>query len=43
VQQMLVDKDEHNDWVVEFTVNLAESRKTGEPHLSLVRIGTLVR
>ncbi len=43
VQQMLVDKDEHNDWVVEFTVNLAESRKAGEPHLSLVRMGTLVR
>jgi superfamily II RNA helicase len=43
VQQMLVDKDEHNDWVVEFTVNLAESRQAGEPHLSLVRIGTLVR
>jgi len=43
VQQMLVDKDEHNDWVVEFTVNLAESRQTGEPHLSLMRMGTLVR
>lgn len=43
VQQMLVDKDEHNDWVVEFTVNLAESRKSGEPHLSLLRMGTLVR
>ena len=43
VQQMLVDKDEHNDWVVEFTVNLAESRKSGEPHLSLARMGTLVR
>ena len=43
VQQILVDKDEHNDWVVEFTVNLAESRQTGEPHLSLMRMGTLVR
>jgi hypothetical protein len=43
VQQMLVDKEEHNDWVVEFTVNLVESRKTGEPHLALVRIGPLAR
>jgi superfamily II RNA helicase len=43
VQQMLVDKEEHNDWMVEFTVNLPESRKTGEPHLSLARMGTLVR
>jgi superfamily II RNA helicase len=43
VQQMLVDKEEHNDWVVEFTVHLAESRKTGEPHLTLNRIGPLSR
>ena len=43
VQQMLVDKEEHNDWVVEFAVNLAESRQAGEPYLSLVRMGTLVR
>ncbi len=41
VQQMLVDKDEDNDWVVEFTVNLAESRKTGEPVIGLVRMGSL--
>jgi superfamily II RNA helicase len=41
VQQMLVDPEEHNDWVVEFEVDLAESRKLGEPALTLVRIGSL--
>jgi hypothetical protein len=41
VQQMLVDPDEHNDWVAEFDVDLAESRKLGEPHLRLRRIGSL--
>ena len=42
VQQMLVDPDEHNDWVAEFEVDLAESRKLGEPFLRLGRIGSLV-
>jgi hypothetical protein len=41
VQQMLVDPEEHNDWVAEFEVDLAESRKLGEPALKLVRIGSL--
>jgi hypothetical protein len=41
VQQMLVDPDEHNDWVVEFDVDLAESRKVGEPVIKLRRIGSL--
>jgi hypothetical protein len=41
VQQMLVDPDEHNDWVAEFEVNLAESRKASEPILKLRRIGHL--
>jgi len=41
VQQMLVDPDEHNDWVTEFEVDLAESRKLGEPTLKLLRIGSL--
>jgi hypothetical protein len=40
---MLVDKDEHNDWVVEFTVPLAASRTASEPCLSLVRLGPLTR
>jgi superfamily II RNA helicase len=42
VQQMLVDPAEHNDWVAEFEVDLAESRQAGEPHLRLRRLGSLV-
>ena len=42
VQQMLVDPEEHNDWVAEFEVDLAESRKSGEPVLRLRRLGSLV-
>ena len=41
VQQMLVDPEESNDWVAEFDVDLAESRKLGEPFLRLRRIGSL--
>jgi hypothetical protein len=41
VQQMLVDPEEHNDWVAEFEVDLAESRKLGEPFLRLRRMGNL--
>jgi superfamily II RNA helicase len=41
VQQMLVDPEEHNDWVAEFEVDLAESRKSNEPGLRLRRIGSL--
>jgi superfamily II RNA helicase len=41
VQQMLVDPEENNDWVAEFSVDLAESRKLGEPFLSLRRLGSL--
>ena len=42
VQQMLVDPEGHNDWVAEFEVDLAESRKTGEPVTRLRRVGSLV-
>jgi hypothetical protein len=42
VQQMLVDPDEHNDWVAEFEVDLAESRKSKEAVLRLRRIGSLI-
>jgi hypothetical protein len=38
---MLVDPDEHNDWVAEFEVDLAESRVAGEPTLRLRRISKL--
>jgi hypothetical protein len=41
VQQMLVDPDAHNDWVAEFDVDLAASRKLGEPFLRLRRLGSL--
>ncbi len=42
VQQMLVDPEEHNDWVAEFDVDLVQSRQSGEPVLRLRRIGGLV-
>jgi superfamily II RNA helicase len=41
VQQMLVDPEGDNDWVAEFEVDLAESRKASEPVLRLRRIGSL--
>jgi len=42
VQQMLVDPEEHNDWVADFEVDLAQSRASGEPVVRLRRIGNLV-
>jgi len=42
VQQMLVDPEEHNDWVAEFEVDLAASRTAKEPVLRLRRISRLV-
>ncbi len=41
VQQMLVDPAGDNDWVAEFGVDLAESRKLGEPFLRLKQIRNL--
>jgi superfamily II RNA helicase len=41
VQQMLVDTEGHNDWVLELDVDLAASRETGEPVLKLLRLGSL--
>jgi superfamily II RNA helicase len=41
VQQMLVDPEEHNDWVAEFEVDLAQSRASGEPVMRLRKIGSL--
>ncbi|MBI3554985.1 MAG: DUF3516 domain-containing protein [Deltaproteobacteria bacterium] len=38
VQQMLRDAEEHNDWVVEFRVELAASREASRPVLTLVGI-----
>jgi hypothetical protein len=41
VQQMLVDPEEHNDWVAEFEVDIKASRDAGQPVLRLVRLGAL--
>jgi len=41
VQQMLVDPAGDNDWVAEFEIDLAESRKLSEPFLRLRRLGSL--
>jgi hypothetical protein len=41
VQQMLIDPDEHNDWVAEFEVDLAQSRAQGDPALRLRRMSSL--
>jgi hypothetical protein len=42
VQQMLIDPDGTNDWVVEFEVDLATSRDSGTPWLCLGKFGSLV-
>ncbi len=42
IQQMLIDADESNDWVAEFSVDMAQSRAKEEPALRLIKIGTLV-
>ena len=42
VQQMLVDPEETNDWVVEFDVDLAASCASGEPVMGLIKFGSLV-
>jgi len=41
VQQMLVDPEEHNDWVADFDVDLGASRAANEPVLTLRRLGPL--
>jgi superfamily II RNA helicase len=41
VQQMLVDPEGLNDWVLELDVDLAASRETGEPVLKLLRLASL--
>jgi superfamily II RNA helicase len=43
VQQMMVDPEAENDWVAEFEVDLAASRASGAPVLSLRRLGELTR
>jgi hypothetical protein len=41
VQQVLVDPEEHNDWIVEFEVDLAGSREAEEPVVQLTRVGAI--
>jgi superfamily II RNA helicase len=41
VQQMLVDSDGLNDWVLELDVDLAASRELAEPVLKLLRLDSL--
>jgi hypothetical protein len=41
VQQMLIDPDAHNDWVMELDIDLAASRETSAPVIKLVRLGGL--
>ncbi|MHA3771270.1 DEAD/DEAH box helicase [Verrucomicrobiota bacterium sgz303538] len=42
VQQMLVDPEEANDWAAEFSVDMEQSRASGEPVMTLVSIGALL-
>jgi hypothetical protein len=41
VQQMLVDAEDLNDWVLELEVDIPASRGLGEPVLKLLRLGPL--
>jgi superfamily II RNA helicase len=41
VQQMIIDTEGVNDWMVEVEVDLAASRVAGEPGIRLVRLGPL--
>jgi hypothetical protein len=42
VQQVLVDPEEHNDWIAEFEIDLTQSRQAKEPLLRLRAIRSLV-
>jgi hypothetical protein len=42
VQQMLVDREGLNDWVLELEADLAASREAAAPVLRLLRLGSLV-
>jgi hypothetical protein len=42
IQQMLIDPEEANDWVAEFSVDLPRSRADGTPAIELRRFGPLV-
>jgi hypothetical protein len=42
VQQILVDPDGHNDWILDFEIDLSASREKKEPVLQLKRIGGVI-
>ncbi len=42
VQQVLVDTEEANDWAAEFSVDLEQSRASGEPVITFVSLGALI-
>jgi hypothetical protein len=41
VQQMVMDPDDHNDWVVELDADLVGSKEKGAPMVRLVKFGIL--
>jgi hypothetical protein len=41
VDQVLIDPEGHNDWMLTTAMDLAKSREKGEPHLQLLRIGPI--
>src|SRR5688572_11723306 len=41
IDQMLIDREQENDWVAQFEVNLPLSRQSEEPHLRFLRLGPL--
>ena len=43
VQQTLVDPEAHNDWSLDLSLDLAQSRALGKPHLQLLRLGPIGR
>ena len=40
MRQILSDPEDHNDWVIECSIDLARSRAAAAPVLMVVRIGT---
>jgi hypothetical protein len=41
VQQMLIDTEGLNDWILEVEVDLGRSRAAGEPAIQLIQLGPL--
>jgi len=41
MEQVLIDIDDHNDWMVRMEVDLAASRAMGAPKIRLLYIGVI--